>query len=247
MKRRLVISDIHGCYEPFNQLLELVKYHPVNDQLILLGDYVDRGADSRKVLDQVLRMVRDESVIALQGNHDERFADVVMGRHGEAKVKFFEHGGLQTMESYLNLSFQGAEAMREELLEKFVAIINERYMHHVRFLDELPWFYEDEDHIYVHAGINPDYMQWKEQPKRDFLYIKDPFIKKPISIGKRIIFGHTKTIDIHGSPDIWYGDGKIGIDGGCAYGCQLNCLEILGRNKYRTYSVQAERNGYALS
>jgi len=48
-------------------------------------------------------------------------------------------------------------------------------------------------------------------------------------------YSHTKTIDIHGSPDVWYGEGKIGIDGGCAFGYQLNCLEIIDGLVKRVY------------
>ncbi len=54
MKRTLVISDIHGCYTPFNDLLELMKYRPGEDQFILLGDFVDRGPQSREVVEQVI-------------------------------------------------------------------------------------------------------------------------------------------------------------------------------------------------
>ncbi|MBM7568832.1 metallophosphoesterase family protein [Paenibacillus sacheonensis] len=100
MKRRLVISDIHGCYQAFNQLLDRVNYHPSSDQLILLGDFVDRGPQSREVVEQVLHMVIEDGAIAIQGNHDERFADVVRGKKQEAESKFYEHGGQATLSSY---------------------------------------------------------------------------------------------------------------------------------------------------
>ncbi len=72
----------------------------------------------------------------------------------------------------------------------------------------------------------PSGLGWwaSNQPKSDFLYIKEEFIKNPTNVAKIVIFGHTQTSDIHGSSDVWFGDGKIGIDGGCAYGKQLNCL-----------------------
>ncbi|MBM7568831.1 hypothetical protein [Paenibacillus sacheonensis] len=88
--------------------------------------------------------------------------------------------------------------------------------------------------------MNPSYITWKEQSARDFLYIKEPFISASTAVDKPVIFGHTKTIDIHGSAGVWFGDGKIGIDGGCAYGYQLNCLEILADREMNAYHVKAD-------
>lgn len=233
MKRTLVISDIHGCYTPFNDLLELMNYKPGEDKLLLLGDFVDRGPRSMEVVDQVIGLVERDGAIAIQGNHDERLVDVVLERSEQSLMKFTGHGGRQTAESYTGIK-QGTV---EHLVERAKAIIPERYPHHITFLDRLPYYHEDEHFIYVHAGINPNYLNWREQPSRDFLYIKGPFLGRPTSVNKTVVFGHTKTVDIHGKPDIWFGDGKIGIDGGCASGLQLNGLEITGPGRFKTYSV----------
>ena len=69
------------------------------------------------------------------------------------------------------------------------------------------------------------------------MYIKDEFIRSNFEINKKVIFGHTRTIDIHGVPDIWFSEDKIGIDGGCAYGMQLNCL-IFQNGIYTTAQVK---------
>ncbi|RCW44924.1 metallophosphoesterase [Paenibacillus prosopidis] len=233
MKRTLVISDIHGCFSPFNDLLELMKYRPGQDQLILLGDFVDRGPRSREVVEQVIGLVRDDGAIAIQGNHDERLVDVMLERNEQALIKFSRHGGRETAVSYSGIS-QGAI---EYVIDRAKAAVQENYLHHVTFLGELPYYHEDEHFIYVHAGLNPKYPNWREQPARDFLYIKEPFLSKPTAVSKTVIFGHTKTINIHGKPDIWFGDGKIGIDGGCASGHQLNGLELTGATGFKTYSV----------
>jgi len=70
MKRTLVMSDIHGELEMFERLLSDVKYDPDQDQLILLGDYVDRGPNSRKVLDKVIEL-KAEGALVLKGNHED--------------------------------------------------------------------------------------------------------------------------------------------------------------------------------
>src|SRR5690554_370247 len=180
MNRKLVISDIHGCYTEFNRLLDLANYNPHKDKLILLCDFVDRGENSKEVVEQVIGLVRDDGVIALQGNHDERFADVIFDRKEEASSKFLEHGGIQTIENYCE------EMRQEELLEGFKEIVKHKYIHHAKFLDQLPWFYEDEDNIYVHAGLNPNYSDWKDQPKSNFLYIKHEFFNNPTVVGKKV-------------------------------------------------------------
>ena len=65
------------------------------------------------------------------------------------------------------------------------------------------------------------------------MYIKDDFLHLSTRVEKKVIFGHTRTIELHGSSDIWFGGDKIGIDGGCAYGEQLNAL-ILQQGVYST-------------
>ncbi len=231
MMRTIVISDIHGCFQPFANLLNEVNYKRHKDRLILLGDYVDRGYDSCQVVEEVMRLVTEDGAIALQGNHDERFVEVVKGRDPAAADKFMLHGGRQTIESYA-----GPDAS----LDQFRHAVTSRYAHHLSFLEELPYYYEDEHFIYVHAGVHPAYANnWKEQPKRDFLYLKEPFLSRPAAAGKTVVFGHSRTSELHGKPDVWFGDGKIGIDGGCAYGQRLNALVIQGPDYRKVYAVHA--------
>lgn len=71
----------------------------------------------------------------------------------------------------------------------------------------------------------------------DFMYIKGEFHHSDPLTDKLVIFGHTRTIELHNSQDIWFGKGKIGIDGGCAYGMQLNCL-ILDAGRYYTADIK---------
>ncbi|KAA2301020.1 serine/threonine protein phosphatase, partial [Clostridioides difficile] len=73
MNRTIMISDIHGYIDPFNQLLDDINYNSKYDQLILLGDYVDRGPNSKEVVKEVIRLVKENHAIALRGNHDQRF------------------------------------------------------------------------------------------------------------------------------------------------------------------------------
>lgn len=218
--RKIMISDIHGCIDQLNQLLDEVKFDSRTDQLILLGDYVDRGPNSRAAVNKVIELVQQHRAIALRGNHDQRLVDLIRKDSLAVRAKFLEHGGSQTIHSYCDTEGE----VTEEQLEKGIESIRSQYGHHIEFLSTLPLYFEDREHIYVHAGINPAYSDWKDQSEHDFMYIKEPFIRAKFQLNRKIIFGHTKAIDIHGTPDIWFQDDKVGIDGGCAYGMQLNGL-----------------------
>ncbi|WP_342555615.1 metallophosphoesterase family protein [Paenibacillus sp. FSL R7-0652] len=221
MHRTLMVSDIHGCIDTFNQLLHDVDYNSTYDQLMLLGDYVDRGPSSKEVVDKVMKLVHEHHAVALKGNHDQRFVDFIQEGSSAIQSRFMEHGGLPTLESYCQLK----DEISDTRLQQARKSIQSDYSHHIHFLSSLPLFHEDENHIYVHAGLNPDYSDWKQQPEHDFMYIKHKFIQHTFTdLYKKVVFGHTKTIDIHGKADVWFAADKIGIDGGCAFGMQLNGL-----------------------
>ncbi|GIP56760.1 metallophosphoesterase [Paenibacillus woosongensis] len=229
MERTLVISDIHGCYREFVDLLEQACYHPQKDRLLLLGDYVSRGKDSQKVVSLVMSLVQENRAIALQGNHDYRFYRVINNQASEKEIaRFFEKGGEKTLQSYCKDISDDLGKAREN--------IKAMYSLHLDFLKSLPFFYEDNDYIYVHAGINPQVSCLSQQKVQDLLNIKEEFYTKKTSVKKIVIFGHTVTKDIHGSYDIWLGGDKIGIDGGCSFGGQLNCLELVHGQVSRFYS-----------
>lgn len=240
MTRTLVISDIHGCYEAWMALLEVIKFSPKEDRLILMGDYVDRGTQSKEVISHVKCLVERGEAIALRGNHDQRFMEWVTQSGTTQDAKFIEHGGLQTINNYCNNKLTLKELQNPDLLNEAKLYIRKAYRDHIVFLDTLLLYHEDSHHIYVHAGLNPFYKAWQEQPEKDFIWIRDAFVKQPTVVAKTVVFGHTRTIAIHGKSDIWFGGDKIGIDGGCAYGLQLNCLEIIYEQdqvNYHTFSV----------
>jgi serine/threonine protein phosphatase 1 len=240
LSRTLVISDIHGCYDAWMSLLEKVKFVPKKDKLILVGDYVDRGTQSKEVVTHLKLLVERGEAIALRGNHDQRFMEWVTQSGTMHDVKFIEHGGVQTLNNYCNKKWTLKELQHTETLTEAKVYIRKTYREHIVFLDTLRLFHEDSHHIFVHAGLNPFYKAWQDQPEKDFIWIRDAFVKQPTVVDKLVVFGHTKTIDIQGTSDIWFGGDKIGIDGGCAYGLQLNCLEIiynLDQVYYHTYFV----------
>ncbi|UVI27972.1 metallophosphoesterase family protein [Paenibacillus spongiae] len=237
-KRTLIVSDIHGCLNPFQALLRSMEYDARTDQLIVLGDYVDRGPNSKEVIELLMAMVKDEGTIALRGNHDQRLVDLIRTRDRSIKKRFLEHGGGPTARSYLGLD--ESAAVDQQLTDEAIDRIARQYESHISFLEGLPYYYEDERHIYVHAGLNPAYKIWTSQPQHEFMTIKRPFLEQPTVVEKTVVFGHTKTVDMQGTADIWFGDGKIGVDGGCSFGYQLNGLIFdADLQTYQTCSVPA--------
>ncbi|RNB59359.1 serine/threonine protein phosphatase [Brevibacillus gelatini] len=236
-KRILAISDIHGMYDQFIKLLEKVNYSPTQDKLILLGDYVDRGKKSKEVIEKIIELANTYDVVVLRGNHDQMFLDWLITNDGMNEFNFFRNGGLQTVESYCGLDFfdSGIDTIKAK------NFILKHCKHHVDFLKELSYFYETNDFIFVHAGLNPNYENWRLTPHEDMLWIRNLFHYHPTKTDKTIVFGHTPCINLHGKPNIWFADDKIGIDGGTAYGYQLNCLEITD-GKYTQHFISSKED-----
>lgn len=238
MIRTLAISDIHGCYDEFNTLLDTVEYKPEQDKLILIGDYVDRGLKSKEVVEQVKSLVEEWGVIALKGNHDQMMIDAFNKEDGDER--WLRNGALQTIESYCGQdSF--SDGFEQDTYMEAKKYIKNHYAHHLEFLDTLPLYYETDHQIFVHAGINPIHENWKEsQSTRDYLWIRDGFFNYATNLDKKVVFGHTPVANLHGNEDIWFspmGD-KIGIDGGCVFGMKLHCLEIREDGEYTTHFVK---------
>jgi serine/threonine protein phosphatase 1 len=233
MSRILMISDIHGCVDQLNELLDAVVYAPSKDILILLGDYVDRGPRSKETVERVKELVTMHNAVALRGNHDQRLIDLVHLDEEETRTKFLRHGGIQTLQSYCDFIL---DPLNDEHLNLAIRHIRDHYYSHIQFLDTLPLYHEDSQHVYVHAGLNPKYSDWRTQPAHDFMYIKADFYHSKPNTDKIVIFGHTRTVELQDSSDVWFGEGKIGIDGACAYGKQLNCL-IYDQGHYHSEHV----------
>ena len=221
MKRILAISDIHGELELFNELLEKVNYTPDQDQLILLGDYIDRGPDSKGVLARVMEL-KEEGAIVLRGNHDEMMVNTVDGRLG-AKERWERNKGLATLQGYdpkLNI-------MANPRTKEFTT--------HVNFIRGLDYYYETDEYIFVHAGVEPD-VPMEKADKYKLVWIREKFYEN-YKGEKTVVFGHTPTYRLWGERklDVYFGENNIiGIDGGAVYGGQLNCLELPSKKVYFT-------------
>jgi len=222
MKKTYVIGDIHGCYKSLCSLLELIG--DTGDTLIFLGDYVDRGPDSKKVVSLVAQLKKERPrVITLLGNHEAMFLRYLSGSDQQL---FLRSGGQYTLDSY------GIDPGQETELHSFIPA------EHLAFLNDLLLYWEDEKYIYVHAGLQPD-LHLSLQTTDWCLWARDEFIYAPHNFGKRVVFGHTVFKEPFVRPE------KVGIDTGAVYGGRLTCF-VLPDEKF--LSVPGQKNSpYSLN
>ena len=210
------IGDIHGCARELETLLARLPLAR-GDTIAFVGDYIDRGPDSRQVIDLLLDLGRRDDVrtVFLKGNHEDMCL-AWLGRRGHWGEAWHGNGGVATLRSY------GVDARlgRTEALAAMPAT-------HLAFLERLePWLTTD-DHLVVHAGIRPG-RRLAEQDEEDLFWIREEFIAHPHDLGLTVVFGHTPVRQV--LVDLPY---KVGIDTGCVYGGKLTALELRTQHLYQ--------------
>lgn len=231
MKRILVISDIHGEIEKFEKLLVEAKYNAKEDQLILMGDYVDRGSSAKAVLEKVMQL-KDEGAFVLKGNHEDMMIKALTTNEERSWNHWVKrNGGDKTLYSY---GFSESDiTVNKEVFEKPV-LKSGILENHLKFIQELDHYIETEDYIFVHAGVEPTKTVAESEPYT-LMWIRNEF-HHGYNGEKTVVFGHTVTKTLHGDEEncnVYFGRNRIiGIDGGAVYGGQLNCLELPSQNVY---------------
>ncbi len=197
-----VIGDIHGCLGSLTNLLDMVVNRA--NTLIFLGDYVDRGPESRKVITTLLQLKKnpDLRLVFLKGNHEFMFYNYLTGVD---RSIFLRVGGLQTLNSYDISPDQDGN------------LLGCLPTTHRTFFKSLALTHENRHAIYVHAGLQPGVHLSRQSP--DWcLWVRDRFIRSSFNFGKPVIFGHT----VFTQPLVE--NNKIGIDTGAVYGGKLTAL-----------------------
>ncbi|MBC8320560.1 MAG: serine/threonine protein phosphatase [Bacteroidetes bacterium] len=183
MIKKWVIPDIHGCVDTLKILMENQIKPNKNDHLIFLGDYIDRGPDSKGVIDYIMEMQRNEyHITALLGNHEDycvkAFDEDVkhkgfLGFRAKTKIQreWEIYGGAEALQSF------DAESPKD---------IPEKYIEWMRNLD---YYTEVDNFIIVHAGLN-----FKEDnpfsDKRAMIWIRDFKVDPDKISNKKVIHGH---------------------------------------------------------
>jgi len=199
------IGDIHGCFNHLINLLNLVKPDLNRHKLVFVGDYLDRGPESAKVVDFIINLKKKynpENIICLMGNHERMFLDFLQGQEEEF---FLLNGGASTAVSYWGNHWKSRERQLPAGHDYFYA--------------SLKFYYETDDYIFVHGGLRPG-LPLAAQKEEDLLWIRSEFILSDFDFGRRVIFGHTPVRTPLVMPN------KIGIDTGAVYGNKLTCLML---------------------
>jgi len=218
------IGDIHGCLNELTALHKKIlthdKFDAKNDSLIYLGDYIDRGKNSKEVINQILKLKNNKiNTINLMGNHDEFMIDFLFNKKNDIK-NWINFGLDQTIRSYgieivefIKDGFEDSiiDRLRNTLLEK----MDEE---HINFFKNLELSFTTEKYLFVHAGVDPK-KKLEDQTKQDFLWSRsNDFFNKDFKTDKIIVHGHTPEIEIVSHPY------RINIDTGCYFSGKLSCV-----------------------
>ena len=236
-KQAFVIGDIHGMNQELKEIL--TYWQPSQEELVFLGDYIDRGPNSRETLNTVHKLNTKLKAHTLRGNHEQMLLDFLNNPQEKWPLYFANHG-TTTLSQLLKIN---EEAVFSQRAASYVDQINRYYPHLRDWLDGLPYYYEFGDFVCVHAGLDLSLDNWLQTSQRDFLWIRDNFLEASNQTGRQIIFGHTPTLLLHNQAGIWQDDGKIGIDGGAVYGERLIGLKISQDEILDVIEIQAKDKG----
>lgn len=203
------MSDIHGFYDIMQKNLDLISFSDKETKLILCGDYIDYGPESCKVLYIIKDLITSypSQVVAIKGNHETMFLDFLYAKDDD--IWNFEWLGadqdFSTVDTFISLSskeiinqlkkeltyqdylFRAAKIIKEDILTNHIELI--------QWLKNLPFYYETETQIFVHAGIDEEAEEYWKYGTPDEYFVG----KFPATFGnfnKDIIAGHISSAEV---------------------------------------------------
>ena len=229
------IGDIHGSLTELTLLHKKIltheKFDIKNDLLIHLGDYIDRGKNSKGVIDQIVKL-KDEKIktINLMGNHEEFMINFFSNKINNIK-KWLNFGADQTFKSYgieivefIKNGFEDdiIDNLRNTLLEKMGN-------NHIDFFNNLEISFSTNKYLFVHAGIDP-LKNLSDQTKKDYLWSRsNDFFHEDFKSKRIIIHGHTPVENITNHPY------RINVDTGCYFSGNLSCVCLSDTSESRNF------------
>lgn len=242
-RRIFAIGDIHGRLDLLDLLLEQIAnhaaQHPMPDNgLVFLGDYIDRGPDSRGVIDRLIALPRvfaGWELHFLRGNHDNAALEFI--KNPGLYTVWRSHGAAQTLISYgvLPPRFE-KQSEFEQARDDFVRVVPRS---HFNFLSQLKYFHAEDDYLFVHAGIRPG-IALADQLPEDMLWIREDFLLHRKRFEKVIVHGHTP------APSPIVLSNRICVDTGAHATGQLTALILDSEGRsFLTTGKGAQRNNLA--
>jgi serine/threonine protein phosphatase 1 len=197
------IGDVHGCFDKLQALLLTCDRARAGRKAryVLIGDYIDRGPNTREVIDLLMHRQLNEGgrFVCLRGNHEQMLIDAAAdGRSDRELMIWWINGGEQTLDSYRVHDPASLPAP------------------HLEWIKTLPLRFADEERLYVHAGIRPG-VAIADQSEDDLLWIREPFLSSHGGGTSFIVHGHTPTYS--GLPDLR--SHRLNLDTGACFGGEL--------------------------
>lgn len=188
----LAIGDIHGCKATLEALLARLHLSDL-DQLVFIGDYIDRGSDSKGVIDTLIQLRAERKCTFLRGNHEAMMLSFL--DRGESTL-WEMNGGLATLESYRADGYASIPAEHEQ------------------FIRDTVLHYETEEYFFVHAGLKADLTiaeNLAHYGEETFLWERDHLFAREVRWEKPVVCGHTPQRGVINRPNL------ICIDTGCVF------------------------------
>ncbi len=202
---RYCIGDVHGCLKTLKKLIEQIFRNDQNPELYFVGDLIDRGPDSKGIIDYLIKLKQDGiTVNGVKGNHEQMFLDAYSKNSPIYASNWYYNGAESTIASF-SRTYNLNKSIRNYIPEYYYELIN-----------DLPYFIELENFFIVHAGFNfissnpfeeLEFMLWTRLEQNDHSYTN----------GKKIIHGHTPISKNEIKERIDNNSDVINIDSGCVY------------------------------
>ena len=224
--RVYAVGDIHGRMDLLERIAEdAARSRPDRVALVFLGDYVDRGPNSKQVVERLTQGAPTDGPLAgahwvcLRGNHE----DFLLRFLEDASVgpMWCLNGGFETLRSYMG-ELPDRLSLDMEVLQQL--LIEALPPHHLRFLTRLPLTHREGDYLFVHAGIRPG-VAIEDQEPADLMWIRDDFLFASSPASMVVVHGHTPCPTPEIRPH------RIGIDTGAYYTGSLTALVLEGTDR----------------
>ncbi len=216
-KRLFAIGDIHGCFDAFRTLLEQIIQIKLADKIILLGDYIDRGIQSKEVIDYIISLkAKGFDIVPLMGNHESMLVDAYNDK--ELISKWIQNGGAETLKSFNINSLKDIEPK------------------YIEFLKGLDYYIALDEYLFVHAGFNDGHSN-PFADKYSMIWVCKKTYENSSLINKIVIHGH-RPIPVDVCKEIVLtSKNVINIDTGCVYSNTtgygtLTAIELNTRSLY---------------
>lgn len=192
--RLFAISNVHGEFDALVQLLKRIQYRKGVDQIVFLGDYVNRsGTQPVQVVELIRKLVQNYGAIALRGDCEQMYINLLTGPPEKRR------SALRMLDLYAD-----KDRCTRDAYEKYHELLEE----HVGFFQSLPLYHDDGMHLFVHAGIPPGWNVGGRGIKNSFYFLWDKeFHKRDTrNVNRLIVYGHTSVYSLRQSEPQWDGN-----------------------------------------